>query len=217
MDSLGITSFDLLVLAVVVLSGLYGLSRGFTHEVLSLAAWVGAVFATLYALPLVRPILQDFLEPDSFADIIAVILLGVVSLILFKLLAGVIGRAVRQSGAGPLDRSLGALFGVLRGFFIICAIYALTLWLVPQKSLPDWVLEARSRPIVEYGASLLASVTPAEIIDALNGNGERTLDRTMMDGLKNPIPTSPPGDRRRDDGYQDQEREDLERLIERHI
>lgn len=218
MDGLGITSFDILVLIVVGISGIYGFGRGFTHEVLSVGAWIGAVIATLYLLPVAQPMMRDFLNPPGFADTVTVILLGVVTLIIFKLLANIIGRAVRTSAIGPLDRSMGALFGVVRGLLIICVAYLVTTWVIPQKNLPDWVQQARSRPLVEYGASILANITPAEIIDSLNGEHEPPLDRSMIDGLKDRLPAPTLGREQNDgQGYRPKEREDLERLIEHNI
>jgi len=217
MDGLGITSFDILVLIVLGVSAIYGFSRGFTLEILSLGAWVGAIIATLYLLPVAQPLMRDFLDPPGFADTVTVILLGVVTLIIFKILANVISRAIKSSAIGPLDRSMGALFGVVRGLLIVCVAYLVTTWIIPQKNLPDWILQARSRPLVEYGASILADITPAEIIESLNGD-DRPLDRTMIDGLKDRLPAPSLGrEKNEGQGYRAKEREDLERLIEHNI
>ncbi|HEY8352298.1 MAG TPA: CvpA family protein [Sphingomonadales bacterium] len=217
MDGLGITSFDILVLIVLGVSAIYGFGRGFTLEILSLGAWVGAIIATLYLLPVAQPLMRDFLDPPGFADTVTVILLGVVTLIIFKILANVISRAIKSSAIGPLDRSMGALFGVVRGLLIVCVAYLVTTWIIPQKNLPDWILQARSRPLVEYGASILADITPAEIIESLNGD-DRPLDRTMIDGLKDRLPAPSLGrEKNEGQGYRAKEREDLERLIEHNI
>lgn len=217
MDGLGITSFDILVLIVLGVSAIYGFGRGFTLEILSLGAWVGAIIATLYLLPVAQPLMRDFLNPPGFADTVTVILLGVVTLIIFKILANVISRAIKSSAIGPLDRSMGALFGVVRGLLIVCVAYLVTTWIIPQKNLPDWILQARSRPLVEYGASILADITPAEIIESLNGD-DRPLDRTMIDGLKDRLPAPSLGrEKNEGQGYRAKEREDLERLIEHNI
>jgi membrane protein required for colicin V production len=217
MDGLGITSFDILVLIVLGVSAIYGFGRGFTLEILSLGAWVGAIIATLYLLPVAQPLMRDFLDPPGFADTVTVILLGVVTLIIFKILANVISRAIKSSAIGPLDRSMGALFGVVRGLLIVCVAYLFTTWIIPQKNLPDWILQARSRPLVEYGASILADITPAEIIESLNGD-DRPLDRTMIDGLKDRLPAPSLGrEKNEGQGYRAKEREDLERLIEHNI
>ncbi len=221
MESLGITSFDLVVIVIAALSAIYGLVRGFTHEILSLLAWVAAAIVTLYALPLAQPFLYSWIEPESLADVVGVVVIGILSLIIFKLIAGLVGNAVKASPVGVLDRVLGALFGLLRGIFIICVAYLVISWLIPAKKLPEWILNAKSRPLVEYGASMIASITPAELIEDFDEATKRGLDKTMIDTVKERLPgqrRSDPNDpERTEQGYPKNQREDLDSLIERNI
>ena len=59
MDGLPFTLTDLAILAVVVVSGLLALSRGFVREVFALATWLGAGLATLYGFPYLKPYLHQ--------------------------------------------------------------------------------------------------------------------------------------------------------------
>ncbi|MEX1147303.1 MAG: CvpA family protein [Sphingomonadales bacterium] len=213
MESLNLTSFDILVLTVVVLSGLYGIARGFTSEALSLGAWVGAGFATVYGLPYFRPLMREYVSPDGFADVLAVVVLALVSLIVFKLIAHPIGRFVRNSPVGALDRGLGALFGVVRGMFIVTLVYLLATWIIPRDDMPDWITEARTRPMVEYSASLLASVTPAEIAADISGRLDEAHDygvnTDLLEAMRPPHNAPDTGT-----GYSQRERRALEGLID---
>lgn len=222
MDSLGITAFDIGVFAVVGLSCVHAIGKGFTESVLSLLAWVGAVFATIYGLQFVRPWLQAQVEPAAFADAIAVVVLAIGSLILFKFLAGLIGRAIKGGPLGALDRALGALFGVLRGLFIVCVAFLVATWFIPRQNMPEWVKVARTRAIVEYGVSLLTNFTPAGLVEELDGVRKRGLDKNMMDAVKDRVPgssfeTGPKTGSKSDPGYRERDRDDLDSLIERNI
>lgn len=181
MDGLGITSFDIVVLVIVLLSALYGMGRGFTSEILSLLAWVGAAFAALYGFPYVQPWARSVMEPEAFADTVAIIVLGVVALIILKLLAGLVGRAARESDLGLIDRGLGTLFGLVRGLFVVCVIFLVVNWLIPRKNFPDWIAEAKTLPLVEFGAELIAKVTPAEIIESIDEFDMTGPDATKLD------------------------------------
>ncbi|RMF11145.1 MAG: hypothetical protein D6763_04010 [Alphaproteobacteria bacterium] len=215
MDSLGLSSFDILVLIILGLSALYGVARGFTSEALSLGAWVGAGFATIYGLPHFRPLVREHVDPDSFADILAVVVLGLVSLILFKLLGRAIGGFVRQSSVGAIDRGLGALFGLARGVFIVSVAYLLITWIIPKNDLPGWIEEARTRPLVEYSASVLSSVTPAEIAEEFDEVREKTLDPDLVEKFKTKLPdVSFAKDADNGKGYTSKERQGLEGLID---
>jgi membrane protein required for colicin V production len=176
-----ITSFDIVVLVIIVLSALYGMGRGFTMEVLSLLSWVGAAFVALYGFPLIQPWARSVMEPEAFADTVAIVVLGVVALIILKLLAGIIGKSARESDLGLIDRGLGGIFGLARGLFVVCVFFLVINWLIPRKSFPDWIANAKTLPLVEFGAELIASITPAEIIerlDDLDGGGKAN---TLLD------------------------------------
>lgn len=188
MESLGITAFDILVIVILALSALYGMGRGFVSEILSLVAWIGAAFVTLYGFPHVRPWAQQYMEPEAFADTIAIVVLGVVSLIVLKLLAKLLGRLAKQSDLGFIDRSFGALFGLIRGLFVVCVVFLIVNWLVPKQSFPDWIAKARTLPLVEFGAELLAKVTPAEIIESLSNLDNGGLDTMLKNAVKEHAP-----------------------------
>ncbi len=215
MDSLGLTSFDFLVLIVLGLSGLYGVARGFTSEALSLGAWVGAGFATIYGLPYFRPLVREYVKPDSFADILAVVVLALVSLVVCKLIARAVGNFVRESHMGALDRALGAGFGLVRGLFIVAVAFLLITWIIPQQNIPDWITNARTRPMVEYAASALSSFTPAEIAKKFNEASKKAQDKDLIGKVKAHMPDVSFGkDAESGKGYTDKEREGLEGLID---
>ncbi len=188
MESLGITAFDILVIVILALSALYGMGRGFVSEILSLVAWIGAAFVTIYGFPHIRPWARQYMEPEAFADTIAIVVLGVVSLIVLKFLAHFLGKLVKQSDLGFIDRSFGALFGLLRGLFVVCVVFLMINWLVPKQSFPDWIADARTLPLVEFGAELLSKVTPAEIVESLSNLDNGGLDTMLKNAVKEHAP-----------------------------
>jgi len=187
-ESLGITAFDILVIVILALSALYGMGRGFVSEILSLVAWIGAAFVTIYGFPHIRPWARQYMEPEAFADTIAIVVLGVVSLIVLKFLAHFLGKLVKQSDLGFIDRSFGALFGLLRGLFVVCVVFLMINWLVPKQSFPDWIAGARTLPLVEFGAELLSKVTPAEIVESLSNLDNGGLDTMLKNAVKEHAP-----------------------------
>ncbi|MDA5194336.1 CvpA family protein [Govanella unica] len=223
MQDFGLTSFDILFIVIVGLSMLFGLSRGFTAAVLSFAAWIAATVLTLYALPILRPMAGQWIETPTIADIIIIITIGFGSLFIFKLIANRIGDAIKSGMLGPLDRVLGALFGLLRGVLVVTLMFMMALWIIPRKSLPDWIILAKTRPIVEYGATIISSVTPAELVEKIRALDLKldtdALDRDAINTVKDHLPersetkNSTKTDKT-DKGYRDSDREDLDRLID---
>jgi membrane protein required for colicin V production len=154
------TSADLIIIAILALSALLAFMRGFVREVLSIGAWVGAALATIYGFPILQPYARKYIEVALFADIAAGVAIFVVALIILTVLSHALSRNVRSSALGAVDRSLGLLFGLVRGAVLVCLAYLVMAWAIPQEDRPTWVAEARTLPLVQQGASLLLKILP---------------------------------------------------------
>lgn len=192
---------------------LIAVTRGFTTEALSLAAWVLALFVTLQGHPIVYPYIVGIVQPDQMASMITYAGLGISSLILFKFLGGVIGKMVKESHIGALDRGLGVLFGIVRGMFIVSFAYLLTTPFFSRDEYPESFMEAKSRPLIEYGASMLNSMNPYKNEPLF---GEDSIGTDWFGIFKNVVPSFPASndDNERETQYDDESREELRNLIE---
>ncbi len=159
-----VTPGDIAVLVILILSALLAFARGFVREVLSIAAWIGAAAVTLLGLPLARDYARDHIESPLFADLAAGLTLFLVSLILLSVLAHYISQAVRGSAVNAVDRSLGFLFGLVRGAVLVCLAYLLLTWLMPPPEHPTWVREARALPLVVRGSDWLLDLVPERAV-----------------------------------------------------
>jgi hypothetical protein len=112
-DELGIGWVDAVMLAVIVVSALLGAMRGLTLEVLSLAGWVVAWFAGLWLGP--PSAASPVQHVGSTLGVPRVRMCVPVLLVLWGLAARVVSALVGRTMLRPLDRGLGAVFGVLRG------------------------------------------------------------------------------------------------------
>ncbi|WP_269533311.1 CvpA family protein [Chitinimonas sp. BJYL2] len=115
------TVFDYAVLIIVGLSVVLAVFRGGVSEVLSLAAWIlGFWLAQRYAGEVAAMLPADV--PTDELRLIAGfvgILLGV--WFVSAIIRITIAQFVRASGLAPLDRFIGALFGLARGVLIVLA------------------------------------------------------------------------------------------------
>lgn len=153
---------DLVVLAVIALSGLLALMRGLVREVLGLGAWVIAgLVASSYGLyPAVFPyVSQQFADPTT-AAIVAFGSVFVIVLVSLWIVAGLVAGAVRGSVLGGLDRTLGLLFGLIRGAALVCVAYILVGMAIPPEQWPPLVVQARSLPLVYQGAEWIKNQVP---------------------------------------------------------
>lgn len=113
------TGFDYAVLAIIGISVLLSIMRGFVRELLALVSWIAAfIVAKMYAVELV-PLLPEAIPNESFKMLAAFITLFLATLLLCSLLAIALSQIFKKVGLGWLDRGLGAVFGVTRGVLIV--------------------------------------------------------------------------------------------------
>jgi len=148
---------DIGVIAVIGLSAVFAFARGFVREALSIVAWVGAGFITLYGFNTVYAIVDPMVHNPLLSQLIAGFGLFITSLIVLTIITGIVARTVRSSGLSPIDRTLGFAFGILRGAFIVCLAY-LVVEMVQPNDRPPWLRDAKSIPYLQQGADMLKNL-----------------------------------------------------------
>ncbi|AHL76029.1 CvpA family protein [Pseudomonas sp. KSR10] len=132
-----LTWVDWAFIAVVVISSLISLKRGFVKEALSLLTWIIAgVVAWMFGGALSHH-LAEFISTPSFQVIAACVILFVVTLLVGALINFLIGELVRVTGLSGTDRFLGMVFGAARGGLLIVVLVGL-LSLAPVQQDPWW-------------------------------------------------------------------------------
>jgi membrane protein required for colicin V production len=148
---------DYVVLGILLISGLIAAYRGFLKETLSVSSWLIAALGAVFFWPVTKPFARALLEPQILADILA--LIGVFFLILIpaSFVSFRLSELVRESRAGPLDRSLGFVFGIARGLLVVGMGYIVFTSLADAEKHPEWVREARLLPVVRGTADVIMS------------------------------------------------------------
>ena len=153
---------DLILIAVMLISGLLAMVRGFMREVLSIAAWGAAAAATLLAYSRLLPYAKQYFNNDYVAAGVTVGGVFLLTLIIISALTVRLSDKVLDSRIGALDRTLGFLFGLARGLLIVVVAFIFFDWLVPAKSQPEAVRNARSRVVLQGTGEWLMSLLPED-------------------------------------------------------
>ncbi|APH58781.1 CvpA family protein [Granulibacter bethesdensis] len=153
---------DLTVLAVLAVSAMLAFTRGFVREALGIGAWVGAAWIAARSFTSVTPQIRNLIPDHALADPAAFAIVFVVALIVLSVVASMIGKLVRGSVLGGLDRTLGLVFGIVRGFALMLCAYIAAGLLIPVQNWPEPVLKARALPYIYAGAVRLTEEVPEE-------------------------------------------------------
>ncbi|MBG0797950.1 CvpA family protein [Methylocystis sp. L43] len=154
---------DLAVITVVLISGMLALLRGFTREVLAILSWVAAAAAAYFFYPLALPYIKPYVSKDEIALAASVASVFFVALIAVSLVTVKLSDVILDSKVGALDRTLGFLFGAVRGALLAVVAFVFYSWLVPETNQPEWVKDARAKPFLTAGGEKLREMLPDDI------------------------------------------------------
>ena len=136
------------MVAIVGLSTLLSLLRGFTREALSLLGWIAAfVMAYVFAGELASR-MTGLISNITARYIAAWLLLLVGVLLLTGLISMLMAQMVRATGLGTLDRLLGTIFGFARGVIIVLVLVFLVRELLPPRD-QVWLYQAQLMPQID--------------------------------------------------------------------
>jgi membrane protein required for colicin V production len=175
-----LTAFDIGVGILVLISALLATTRGLTREILSLVTWAGAAAAAIWMWQFHPEIAREYVADDTVADIATVVVTFIVALIILHIITMRIADFITDSRLGPLDRTLGFVFGALRGILIAVVVVVFGRWLMAD-SLPVWAAEAQSLPMLESIGNSLVSALPDNLEEQVNNILQR--GGPMQEGL----------------------------------
>jgi membrane protein required for colicin V production len=118
---------DYVIIAVLAISLVFGIIRGFMREAIALLGWLGGIWLAWRYADLVTPFFGGLLSEEPQRTWVARAIIVLVVVLFAWIVAGILSYFVHQSGLSlMLDRLLGAIFGVLRGAVLISLMVMLS-------------------------------------------------------------------------------------------
>jgi membrane protein required for colicin V production len=155
-----ITWLDALVGVVIVASAVYAAWKGLLRETMSIFAWALAAYAALVFGPMLRAPLHELFSPKWLGDVIAYAGVFLIVLVPLSFLSFRFSESIQKSPVGPVDRTLGFVFGIGRGLVLVALPYIAFTMLVPIKEQPSWIKSAATLPLIQKTSDVLLSLVP---------------------------------------------------------
>ena len=162
---------DIVILAVMAISLVFGLFRGLLRELLSLVSWVLAFWIAYRYSANVAEIIDRALQNPTLSQAVSAVLVFVIVLVALMVLTSLIAKVFKATGLAGIDRILGGLFGLGRGVVILLA--ALILASHTGAVEQDWYNASTIIPMFDRALDWMAAYAPAE---ALEGFGAELLE-----------------------------------------
>ncbi|AOW52107.1 TPA: CvpA family protein [Legionella pneumophila subsp. pneumophila] len=161
---------DIAIVAIIALSVLTGLFRGFVKELVALCVWILAIWLGFSYSQSLDPWLSSYIEEQSVRTAIGFIIILFATLFVGGVVNAILSFILKRAGLSGTDRTLGMGFGFLRGVFIV----ALIMVAVKMTSLPYQEYSQKSKLYARFDpvVALLYSHLP-EFIKQV-----KTVDKT---------------------------------------
>lgn len=166
------TWFDVVVIAVVLVSAVMSLGRGLIREAFSVASFVVGGLVGWLSFSFLEPIVRGWIAPTAKGPdtLSAAITFGVGFLAAYMVAAFLGGRLSKLIHSSPeigvIDRLAGAAFGVVRGLLASILFILLMQQVLPENATPGDIAKARSYPYLSGAAGWIRSTVPGFVKSA---------------------------------------------------
>ena len=160
------STVDWILLGVLVFSMLLGAWRGLVYEVLSVLGWAVSFYAAQWFAPTVAGLLPLQSATDAVRYAAAFVLVFVAAVFAAGLLAFLLKKLIESIGLRPVDRTMGAAFGLVRGLIVLLA--ATVVMDMTTLKTSDWWQESSGAPFLVAALKGLKPVLPEQFAKYLN-------------------------------------------------
>ena len=157
-----LTLFDVIYVAITLLTVIQCSKKGFTLSLLSTSKWILAIIITIIIVPKLKPWTNNYIKSEYAVDIGLGIIVFLLAIFIILLVSKGISKVVKYSGLGGLDSFFGFLFGFLKGYIVSVILFSLVNWLYPYEKWPMKVEESFTFSYVSNGSNFLIKIFPNE-------------------------------------------------------
>ncbi|MDR1696787.1 MAG: CvpA family protein [Rickettsiales bacterium] len=153
-----LTIFDWIYIAMLLASTVWASVRGGVYETIATLSWVVAAVAARFISPALGDVFQSWFglsEPTIGTLLASYFVVFFVILVAFGFINQRLRDKIQESMMRVTDHTLGILFGLVRGIVVMGLLYWGMLWYYSGSGLPEYVANARTRPIAQLTAKTL--------------------------------------------------------------
>ncbi len=203
------TLFDLLAIAILLVSGFVGFLRGGARELITVLAFIAAVAIAVLGLRFSGPIARHAVHPALLANALAILVVFIVAYILLRIAGASLTHRIHQTQTlGAIDRTFGVGFGLLRALVLLGLFYVVFNAATPADRVPHWIKGGTLYPLTASAGHVLMALAPKG--SAVANKVGPALENAVREGSTDKPPASD-----RSAGYDDRSRKTVDDLVEK--
>jgi len=171
--------FDYALIAIVGLSMVLSLWRGFMREVISLTGLVAAFLVAGRTSSIVGGFLSQWIANGTLTDILgfAIVFTGI--MLIVGLVGVMIRKLVDKADLTATDRTLGVFFGLARGVLLISLFFLI--YTSYSKADKPWMRHSMLTPYALELADLIGKAIPEQFPFSRRGNRRLPSPQSMLE------------------------------------
>ena len=161
--------FDIFSLIIIIFSSLLSLKGGLITSLLNLIKWILLVLILKYSFNYLRVPFTDTLDlSPTLIDILIFISVFIIGYVIFTILNRLILGLLNANRTGPINRLLGLIFGIIRGYILIVIIFSVLInWSVSENIVNSYNENSVLFEIIDSGNKIL-KIVPQQIQDRID-------------------------------------------------
>jgi len=226
----GLNNIDVAIIIITFISSLVAFSRGFVKEILSILGWTIGSVITIYSIPFLRPLSQAYIKSQIAADITTSVIVFIAFMVFWIIYSAKLNQKIRSSSLNGLDRGLGFVFGLTKSVLLFTLAFILINWIIPKDKQIDALKDSKLLIVAEALSEPVEALIPKDIAKQVKEKGSvENIEKTKKDvkkkgtaalfeklsqpKLEENIKDEKEETKENFDGYDNSERNDLNRLI----
>ena len=173
--------FDIIFLIILIYCIVQCFLKGFTLSLISFMKWVISAILTIILVPRLQPTISEYIESEFVNNVGLGATIFIFTLFSIIVVGKALGRAVKWTGVGSIDKSFGLIFGFFKGYIVSVCIFSISNWFYPYHYWGISAEKALSFNIINKGSEILIDEFPSgeEFIDT-----KEKIEKFRLDKLR---------------------------------
>ncbi len=172
------TMLDITFIVIILISTIFALRKGLIREVISLVALIGGFLVAAFFYHGAASLFLDFAKTGAVADLLGFLTIFLGTILVGAVAAWIVNRFVKMASLEWVDRLLGGVFGLLRGW-AVCSIIALALIAFPVRQ--ETFARSVLTPYLLAGSRAAVFLVPASLKLKFNEEYQKVLQTRKQD------------------------------------
>ena len=168
-----VSFLDIVFIVIFLISMVFALLKGLAREIISLASLFGGFLLAVFFYGVPASMFKQFAKTDAIANLLGFFVIFFGCILIGAIAAFIVNRIIKAASLKWLDRLMGGVFGLLRGWAIVSILVAA---LVAFPIRDDFLSRSVLAPYLLAGARIAIFCVPQKMKDQFNEHYGKVVD-----------------------------------------